>query len=86
LVAGTAGRLIVNASWQEIDGTAGGFKLRLRTKVESLTEPEDAGSDESRKPGPKVKPEELTPVKAGGQAEGRSGRSMVDASRRLAGR
>jgi len=33
LVAGTAEGLIADASRQEIDGTAGGFKLRLRTKV-----------------------------------------------------
>ena len=84
--AGTAERLRANASWQEIDGTAGGFKLRLRTKVESLREPEGAGFGESRKLGAKGKPEEGTPVKAGGQAEGRAGRSMADESRRLARR
>ena len=62
-------------------------RRRIQTPIEnegqSLTEPEDAGSDESRKPGAKGKPEDATPVKAGGQTEGRSGRSMADESRRV---
>jgi len=63
-----------------------GFKLQSENEGQSLTEPEDAESDESRKPGAKGKPEDAAPVKAGGQTEGRSGRSMADESRRLAGR
>jgi len=86
LVAGTAERLRADASRQEIDGTAGGYKLRLRTKAESLTEPEDAGFGESRRLDAKGKPEEVAPVKAEGQTEGTTGRSMADASWRLTGR
>jgi len=60
---------------------------RIQTPFEnedqSLTEPEDAGSDASRKLGAKGKPEDAMPVKAGGQTEGRSGRSMADESRRV---
>jgi hypothetical protein len=44
----------------EIDGTAGGFKLRSRAMVDSLTEPEDAGFGASRRLGPKGKPEDAT--------------------------
>jgi len=65
-------------------------RRRIQTPIEiegwSLTEPEDAGFGASRKLGAKGKPEDAMPVKAGGQTEGRSGRLMADANRRLAGR
>jgi len=86
LVAGTA-RMIKSRRKSAGDRR---HRRRIQTPIDiegqSLTEPEDAGSDESRKPGAKGKPEDAAPVKAGGQTEGRSGRSMADESRRLAGR
>jgi len=46
-------------------------RRRIQTPIklegQSLTEPEDAGSDESRKLGAKGKPEDAAPVKAEGK-------------------
>ncbi|HEX9201818.1 MAG TPA: hypothetical protein VF865_19830 [Acidobacteriaceae bacterium] len=81
MIAGTAERLIVNASWQLIDGTAGGYlsdgsekliagrtegrNIRRNPEVDPKVKPEDAIADEGWKLSSKARPEGWQPMKVG---------------------
>lgn len=73
MIAGTADRLIANASWRLIDGTAGGYlsdgsekliagriegrNIRRKPEVDPKAKPEDAIADEGWKLSSKARPE-----------------------------